>query len=112
MDDGIRVPAFLVGCLGTRLLLAYLASQSAWRSFIAVITATVSLCFAVLWTFSLRMQAPEGGGHTWWAQLRIVHALLYGLAAVLAARGTDEGYKPLLLDVAIGAAAWVVHRAR
>ena len=48
------------------------------------------------------MNAPEAGGKTWWANYRIIHGLLYLIAAWYAFNKQQIAYAPLSLDVCIG----------
>ena len=70
---------------------------------LGVILGIVSATFAILWTFNLRMDAFEAGGRgTWWHQWRIVHAILYAIAAYMLFHNSDRrAWIPLALDVIV-----------
>ena len=44
---------------------------------------------AYLYFTNTRLNAPEGGGVTWWAKYRLIHAMLYITAAIYIAQGND-----------------------
>ena len=52
--------------------------------------------------FNLRLNAPEGGGHTWWAQLRLLHGLLYIAAFIYSIKDPKYMIVPLQMDVSLG----------
>jgi hypothetical protein len=56
------------------------------------------------------MNAPEGGGVTWWANIRIIHGLLYLAASVYAFQGKPFVWIPLLIDVIFGFLAFTLKR--
>ena len=100
---------FLLGCLPLRVALAY----AAWRlppSHLLLLSVPLLLIggsLAYLYFAGARMNAPEGGGVTWWAQYRLLHAALYLTAAVYALRGSAAAAVPLALDVALGLVLWI-----
>lgn len=105
---------FFCACIPARIVIAYVASKmsaenlrlAAWPLFL------VAVAFGYLFFTDSRMNAPEGGGVTWWANYRLVHAALYGAAAVYAARGQREAWIPLAIDVAFGVLLWISERPR
>lgn len=107
---------FLVGCIGTRLLAAYLAfyllSKPAvyLKAYGAVLLAP-AIGFALIYANGWRKTGPETSGKPiWWNALRPVHAALYFAAAF------STFFKPtrrlawmfLLADVLIGLLAYFV----
>ncbi len=107
---------FVVGCLGARLALAVAALlvSRAWLRVLAVCGAGIALGFMVLYLTGWRRSGPEtGGAPIWWNALRPVHALLYATFAACAWAGQRRAAAAaLLVDVALGAWAWAVQRAR
>lgn len=105
--------AFLVGCIGARLALAYgisIASGSVLKT-LSVLIGMMALGFFTIWAFGWRKTGPETGGKPiWWNHLRPLHALAYGIAAVLAwtGRGWLAGCV-IAIDALIGLAAFVNH---
>lgn len=108
-----RVLGFLVGCIGTRLLLVLLAAtvSPVWLKAMAVVAAAIALGFTVIYAGGLRRTGPETDGKPiWWDSLRPIHALLYAAFAYFAWTGRRrEAWAALLLDVVIGLAAFLGH---
>lgn len=105
---------FLVGCLGTRSLLAYAAkyvdkTKLKYMGYIALVPAIVWL---YMYFIKPRTTGPEVfGGKIWWNNWRIVHAMVYILFSILAIQGKDYAYMPLLADVFIGFIAFTMHHS-
>ena len=82
--------AFLVGCIGARLALAYgisIASGNVLKA-LSVLTGAMALGFFTIWAFGWRKTGPETGGKPiWWNHMRPLHAMAYGIAAALAWTG-------------------------
>ena len=104
---------FLVGCMGTRTLLVYLAATVplAWLKVMGALAAVIATGFAVIHTGGLRKSGPETGGEPiWWDSLRPVHAILYAAFAYTAWVGERQvAWRVLLLDVVIGLVSFVLH---
>jgi len=104
---------FLFACLPLRSAMAY----AAWRlppaqlRIYALPLLAVGGAFAYLYFAGARMDAPEGGGVTWWAPYRLLHAALYLAAAAYAAQGSALAALPLTIDVVTGLALWLTRRA-
>jgi len=108
-----RVLLFLVGCIGTRLLITYLAKTGSpqMRRWIAYFAAVVSIGFLTIWLFDLRKTGAEAGGEIWWNELRPVHAFMYGMFAVLVLMYSNpDAWMVLLADTLIGLGAWASYR--
>ena len=106
---------FIVGCLGTRSLFAYLAKradtpQLRWLGYLALIPA---IGFIYIFLTGSRPTGLEvGGGRIWWNNLRPVHAGMYLLFAYLAITGnTMYAWRVLAVDVLLGLGAFLVHYA-
>lgn len=106
-----RQVLFLMGCVVVRSLLCVLVSRAGpdLLHLLAIPFTIMSIMFAYLFATNGRMDAPEGGGVTWWAQFRIVHALLYGIAAALAAIASEYTTIPLLADVVFGLILYIIN---
>ena len=113
MTASTRTRAFLLACLPLRACLAY----AAWRlppaglRVYALLLLAVGAAFAYLYFAGARLAAPEGGGITWWAPYRLMHAALYLTAAAYAAQGSSVAALPLAIDVALGLALWLAKRS-
>lgn len=76
-------PLFILGCIPTRLGLAYAASRNLFSPWLQVAFLVIGFGFITLYVSNSRLSAPEGGGVTWWAPYRIVHGLMYLAASAL-----------------------------
>jgi len=100
---------FLVACIPARILIASLPkilTETQLRYFGLILLLIGFTFHGLFWTNS-RLEAPEGGGTTWWNGLRPVHGTLYLLAGALAVHGDVRAWIPLAVDVVIGLAAHV-----
>ena len=100
-----RFLLFLVGCIGSRSLLAYIAktvnkTNLMYMGYLALLPA---IGFAYIFISGGRKTGPEVfGGKIWWNNLRPVHSLLYFLFAYNAIVGNTNAWMYLLADVVIG----------
>jgi len=107
-----RFVLFLVGCIGIRTLLVYVAKKATpeylqYMGYIAIIPA-ISFLFLYI-TNSRRTGAEVFGRKIWWNDLRPVHSLLYGLFAFSAINKKKSSWIYLLVDVIIGLLSFVTH---
>jgi hypothetical protein len=104
---------FLIGCLGTRSLFAYLANranvqQLRWLGYLAMLPA-IGFIYIFL-TGSRQTGLEVGGGRIWWNHLRPLHACMYLIFAYLAITGaTQYAWRVLTADVIIGLVAFLTH---
>ena len=61
-----------------------------------------------LYITNKRLDAPEGGGVTWWSKYRIVHAILYITAGALAIGNISYHWIPLLIDIIFGLTIFII----
>jgi hypothetical protein len=99
---------FLFGCIPVRLLLAYLGAtlNQEYLPYFGALLLVMSLGFLTLYFTNGRLNAPEAGGKTWWANLRLIHGLLYLAAAIYAIQKTNVAWIPLSIDVLFGLFAY------
>lgn len=109
MEIKERKMLFTFACMPARILLAVavfvlpLELIPLASSALAVMGAS----FATLYAFNLRMNAPEGGGRTWWNHLRPLHSASYSVAAcLLVVKNRRAAALVLILDVIFGFTAW------
>lgn len=108
-----RLYLFLIGCIGVRVILAYLAkiaplSYLKIMGFIAILPALGFMYFFISGT---RKTGPEVfGDKIWWNHLRPIHALLYILFSYNAIMGYRIAWKYLAFDVLLGFNAFILHR--
>jgi hypothetical protein len=92
--------AFLIGCMGARLLLAFLAKQAnkKWlriMGYIAILPVFGSMYFFFT---GVRNNVGASGEKVWWNYLRPVHAVLFSLFAYFAIVGNRNAWVYLLID--------------
>lgn len=113
MHDIKHILLFLVGCIGTRLLLTYFAKVGSLniRRMIGIFAGIVSIGFASIWLFDLRKTGIETGGkEIWWNHARPLHAMLFGLFSVMTlAYNNEQAWIVLLTDTLIGLGLWISH---
>ncbi len=107
-----RALLFLLGCIGSRSLLAYGAYALApihlpYLAFLTIIP--VIGWIYILATNGRKTGVETGGEPIWWNHLRPVHALNYALFSALALMRNEKAYFVLVFDVLLGFFAWVHH---
>lgn len=109
-----RFLLFLIGCIGIRLLLVYLAKTQLWMlRYLGYFGAILSLGFIIIYLFGLRKTGAEVMGEKiWWNDLRPIHAILWGLFAFFAISGDKHAWIFLLVDVLIGLLSFLFHHYR
>lgn len=105
-----RILYFLLGCIGVRTILALapLYIPENMLPLLAFITLTIGLSFLYLYTTNRRMNAPEGGGITWWAKYRLIHGLLYLAASIYLFQKQQTAWVPLTIDVLLGLIVFLI----
>lgn len=100
---------FLIGCIGSRLFLTYMAYKDPIP--IAYIATVISFGFMYIYLNGLRKTGIETFGEPiWWDDLRPIHSILYGLYAYLAFSGYPDAWQVLLIDTLFGLTAWTLHQ--
>ena len=104
LSNSQQITYFLLGCIPVRIILAALPLylSKTYLFYYGGILLCVSLFFTYLYFNNLRLNAPEGGGTTWWAKYRIIHAALYLVAAIYALQKMSTAWVPLSIDVVFG----------
>jgi len=102
---------FLLGCIPVRILMAIAPKilDKNYLPYYGLVLLTMSIGFLYLYFGNLRLDAPEAGGKTWWANLRIFHGLLYLIAAILALQSNSNAWIPLAIDVFFGLFSFINH---
>lgn len=92
---------YLALCIPVRVLIAYAPSLYTTNIIARYIhlltTVTISTGFIYLYITNQRLNAPEGGGKTWWAKYRFVHGILWGLAAFYLWKKQKQTYSILII---------------
>jgi hypothetical protein len=107
-----RFLLFLVGCIGTRLLLVYIAKNISvtllpYMGYIALLPAIGF--FYIYFTKSRQTGLEVFGDKIWWNDLRPIHGTLYLLFSYHAIRGNQNAWVFLLVDVLFGLIAFLIH---
>ncbi len=108
---------FLVGCLGTRALMALIVKNlpKHYLPYAGTIGLIISITMASLYIFKLRQRGAEAGGLStgpgkiWWNDVRPIHAALYLVFACYAFQEKSYAYVPLVIDPIFGLAVWYSH---
>ena len=107
-----RLFQFLGICIVLRSIaafIAYLYPQSVVTKVLAGFYLLMGISMIYLFATNKRQNAPEGGGITWWNDIRPVHGLLYILFAMFAFTNKNFSYLFLVGDVILGLVAFTVH---
>jgi hypothetical protein len=107
-----RILLFLIGCIGVRLLLVYIAKNISiqllkYMGYIALIPA---LGFFYIFLTGMRKTGPEVfGDKIWWNNIRPVHGILYLLFSYNAIIGNKNAWVYLLIDVIFGLISFLIY---
>lgn len=107
-----RLLLFLIGCIGSRAALTYVASIAGptLLTYMGIGAAAVAIGFMAIYMFGLRPTGPEVfGERIWWNDLRPLHATLYALFAAAAITGTNHAWAFLAVDTVIGLSVFLYH---
>ena len=111
-----RIAWFLVGCIGTRLALVWVAwwlgaAHTEWLPTAGWIALLPAVGFMAIWSLGLRRTGGEVlGERIWWDAWRPLHALFWGAFAAAAISGHTWAWQILLADVLLGLGVWIHHR--
>ena len=98
-----RIYMFLIGCMGARSLLVYLAYKQSTRFYVSVFTILVAIGFMYIYLTGSRQTGGEVfGDKIWWNDLRPIHSGLYALFAFNAIMGNPNAWIYFLIDVVFG----------
>jgi len=110
-----RTFLFWGGCIPLRLALVYAAyvvgKSDKYSKVGAALALLLGISFIVLWAAHLRQNAPEGGGITWWDNIRPVHGSIWIIAGLmlLCPKVRKYAWTVLLLDVCVGITVHINH---
>ena len=99
-----RITYFLLGCIPIRIIFVLILKyvNEDYLPYLSVPLLLISFGFLYLYFTNLRLNAPEAGGKTWWANLRLIHGALYLTSTIYAFQKKDIAWVPLLIDVIFG----------
>ena len=107
-----RFLLFLIGCIGTRLLLVYIAKNvnMTLLKYMGYLLLLPAFGFFYIFFTNSRKTGPEVfGDKIWWNNLRPIHGLLYLLFSYNAINGNKNAWIYLLVDVLFGLIAFLAH---
>ena len=107
-----RFVLFLVGCIGSRTLLAIIAKKInlEYLPIMGYLALLPALGFLYIFVTGTRKTGLEvGGDKIWWNWLRPIHSLIYFLFAYNAIAKNRQSWKYLALDVSLGLGAFLIH---
>lgn len=104
-----RMITFLVGCMGTRFGLTYLAKTIpvTYLPYMGFPALVIAVGFTSIYVMGWRKTGPEvRGERIWWNSLRPVHAALWFTFAFLALSQKRDAWIALFVDTLIGLVAF------
>jgi hypothetical protein len=107
-----RILLFLIGCIGTRSLFAYVAKNASKQNlrYLGYLALLPAIGFFYIYLTGTRKTGAEVfGGKIWWNNLRPIHGLLYFLFAYNAINGNPKAWIFLLIDVTFGLLSFLNH---
>lgn len=104
MEINKSILYFLIGCIPIRILMAILPNviDKNLLFYYSFILFGISFGFLYLYFLNLRLNAFEAGGKTWWSEYRLIHGMLYLIAAIYAFQMKSIAWIPLIIDVILG----------
>ena len=111
MNKTTRIITFLLFCITARLALVYLAKNipNKFLHYLGLVTLLPAIGFLYLYFTNTRLNAKEGGGKTWWHNIRIFHGFLYLLFSILAIKKNKNAWIVLGIDVLFGFIMFLNH---
>ncbi len=106
-----RFALFLIGCIGTRTFIAYVAKtiNIQYLPYMGFIALIIAFGFAFIYLTGSRKTGGEVfGEQIWWNDLRPVHSALYFLFALYAIQKRYFAWMFLVIDVILGLAAFLM----
>ena len=102
---------FLIGCIGTRLLLSIYSKYSKYLKILNLITFIIGLSFIILYIFDLRKTGFEATNNIiWWNEMRPIHGSLYLLFSIYYSKNNsrNKAWLFLLIDTCIGLFVYIL----
>lgn len=113
LSEDRRLLYFIFLCIPLRLYLSILPTKIDSKQYkqFALILLLIGISFGYLYFKKKRMEAPEGGGITWWHNQRIIHSINYILSAYYLYNSKIEDSSDILkFDVVVGIIVWSLYR--
>ena len=101
-----RLSLFLLGCIPTRVLFAYVAKTASplLLNILGMIGLFIAIGFTIIYIGGFRKVGIETGGEKiWWNNLRPIHAFFYYTFSYMVFFGNKKNaWIPLAIDVSFG----------
>ena len=112
MDINTRNLLFLGVCIPLRFLLSYLSYrlEDNYKNLLGILFGIIGVSFLVLYFLELRLEAPEGGGNTWWKNFRLIHGVLYVSAFIYSIKNKDIMWIPIMIDTIFGLSLFMLYK--
>jgi len=110
-----RFLMFLIGCIGTRSLLAYVSKTINIDNlpYLGYLGLVIGISFVYIFVFGSESADKQlewaGDKKVWWNDLRIVHGLNYLIFGILAIQKVNYAWIVIAIDTLIGLIAWLFH---
>lgn len=107
-----RFILFLLGCIGTRLLLVYIAKNIDVNllKYMGYLLLLPAFGFIFIYLTGIRKTGDEVfGDKIWWNNLRPVHGILYLLFSYNAINGNKKSWIYLFIDVIFGLISFLIY---
>lgn len=107
-----RYLLFLVFCIGSRLLLVYIAKNIdiKFLKYMGYLLLLPAFGFLYIYLTGTRKTGAEVfGDKIWWNNLRPIHALLYLLFSYNAINGNKNAWIYLFIDVLFGLTSFLIY---
>ena len=107
-----RFLLFLIGCIGSRLLLVYIAKTINIQllKYMGYVLLLPAFGFFYIYFTGIRKTGAEVfGDKIWWNDLRPIHGLLYLLFAYNAINGNKNAWMYLFIDVLLGLTSFLTY---
>jgi hypothetical protein len=107
-----RFLLFFIGCIGTRLLLVYIAKNIdiTFLKYMGYLLLLPAFGFIYIYLTGARQTGAEVfGNKIWWNNLRPIHALFYLLFSYNAINGNKNAWKYLFIDVLFGLTSFLIY---
>lgn len=107
-----RFALFLFGCIGSRLLLAYIAKNIGIKflKYLGYLLLLPAFGFFYIYLTGIRKTGPEVfGDKIWWNDLRPIHGILYLLFSYNAINGNEYAWIFLFIDVLFGLTSFLTY---
>ena len=106
-----RYVLFLIGCIGSRGILAYSAKtiEKEYLPYLGYVCLIPAIGMMYIYVTGIRDYGIEAGGKIWWNNLRPIHSILYFLFAYNAINQNENAWIFLAVDVLIGLLAFINH---